>query len=1526
MKRNIKSGLCSVLSAAMIIGMLPVQVNAAEYRDNTYRGTGKGLKGDITLDVTIKDGKITEIKEVSQSETPSYWEKAKSLLDTILEKQTTEVDAVSGATRSSNGIKEAVNSALAQAEITEENKIFAGGAGTKENPFEIATEQQLRDFAASVDQGNTYAKQYVTLANDITLSETSFEPIGESDNCFAGTFDGNSHAISNLTIGNEALDGGKTQAGLFDTLAALAVVENVHLKNANISVSGSGVIRAGGITGDMKSGTADEHPLITNCTVEGKVSADTSGTALCFAGGIAGRIQVNGYVTNCGTDADISAVSNGGKPSAYAGGIAGQTGNKCVIANAYALGDISAKAPESDLFGGMAGGIVAMHASKIYNVYATGNVTIENADIAHKWVGGIAGDYTANVKENDAVYGYYNSESVQTINGEKLSELQAVGVPGSSLPVGVYSKYEALSKAEMQNAAFAEKLNGNIANAKSLAELSDITWNAWYYDSADQTVKLTSEAYQVPVTDQDIFESGNGTKENPYVIANATQLRAFAASLSDEKDYSNQNVVLSADIDVSGSEWTPIGGSDYAFCGTFDGQGHSIIGIRIGSATEAKEASQNEMYFGLFGCLDSNAVVKNVTVDAQIYLHKGTSTMVGAIAGYSSNAIIDSCEVKGNIESTVDKGNNFVAGVVGFLYKGAVINTSSAANVKSVAQGSVAETGGITALNNRALIAQCYTTGDVYASADRDEEGMAAPGGLVGVQAGSLVNSVAYGNVSAGEYSFYTGMLCGWVTGIGKVYQCYYNKEAKMKIGDQVPDPVVDIGTAVGAGINDEGEKYKGCYIDMIGGLAASEMKSAAFANQLNANNAKLGADITTWGLGADALRKYVYNHAAETVTLSDEKITSVYVQPSVETEEEEVKTAWKDGTFYGRSTDKSVTVAITVADSKLTDIRVISGTVENEATLKAAILKDQKVTGESAYETAVKTALDKMEAGDTSDYASYDSSKFAGGDGTKENPYQIANEEQLRYLAASLNADNSYAGVYFKQTKSITLTKEWKPIGSAEYPFEGNFDGGNYSIYNLTIGSSENPANYVLCGLFGYCNGNDVDDNGNGTTIENVQLKDIAIYNNGATKTYVAGLAGGTEYGVKIKNCNVTGKIYAVSKDGYCFAGGLIGQVFRGLITNCHTDVNIEAVSKKSWADVGGLISSTNRATVINCYAEGNVNATAASANKASAGGLMGMNGGVVINCVATGDVVSTLATQDVGGLCGRHTGIAAMYNSYYNAEALQKNGNTIAEENQACGVSVAGSKTENVLAKTKAQMATDAFASELNTNNENIADTIQDLEKFLDTLSLVHHQYYDNSALKAWYIDNGTLLLRDVMSGKEQEEQPVVPGRNDSGTTSGGQTGNNTPSDDDKNTTDNKPDAEKPDDSKKTDDAVAKGDVIEKKDASYKVTSAGKNKTVSYVESNKNTKKVTIPSKVVIDGKTYKVTAISAKAFANNKNLKTIVIPSTVKKIGKNAFKGINKNAVIYLKGMTKKQVKALKNQIKNSGIAKTVKIKTK
>ena len=105
MKRNIKSGLCSVLSAAMIIGMLPVQVNAAEYRDNTYRGTGKGLKGDITLDVTIKDGKITEIKEVSQSETPSYWEKAKSLLDTILEKQTTEVDAVSGATRSSNGIK-----------------------------------------------------------------------------------------------------------------------------------------------------------------------------------------------------------------------------------------------------------------------------------------------------------------------------------------------------------------------------------------------------------------------------------------------------------------------------------------------------------------------------------------------------------------------------------------------------------------------------------------------------------------------------------------------------------------------------------------------------------------------------------------------------------------------------------------------------------------------------------------------------------------------------------------------------------------------------------------------------------------------------------------------------------------------------------------------------------------------------------------------------------------------------------------------------------------------------------------------------------------------------------------------------------------------------------------------------------------------------------------------------------------------------------------------------------------------------
>ena len=93
--------------------------DASAYKDGTYYGTGKGFAGNIKVKVDIAGGKISAISIVSTKDGDSYVKSASSLLDTIVEKQSTNVDTVSGATFSSRGIIAAVRNALSQAAVSE---------------------------------------------------------------------------------------------------------------------------------------------------------------------------------------------------------------------------------------------------------------------------------------------------------------------------------------------------------------------------------------------------------------------------------------------------------------------------------------------------------------------------------------------------------------------------------------------------------------------------------------------------------------------------------------------------------------------------------------------------------------------------------------------------------------------------------------------------------------------------------------------------------------------------------------------------------------------------------------------------------------------------------------------------------------------------------------------------------------------------------------------------------------------------------------------------------------------------------------------------------------------------------------------------------------------------------------------------------------------------------------------------------------------------------------------------------------
>ncbi|MCC8150296.1 MAG: FMN-binding protein [Lachnospiraceae bacterium] len=92
------------------------EAESGEYADGVYQGTADGFGGDITVEVTVEDGRIAEIAIVSvENEDGAYLTMAEDIIDDILEAQSAEVDTISGATFSSTGIRDAVAEALASA-------------------------------------------------------------------------------------------------------------------------------------------------------------------------------------------------------------------------------------------------------------------------------------------------------------------------------------------------------------------------------------------------------------------------------------------------------------------------------------------------------------------------------------------------------------------------------------------------------------------------------------------------------------------------------------------------------------------------------------------------------------------------------------------------------------------------------------------------------------------------------------------------------------------------------------------------------------------------------------------------------------------------------------------------------------------------------------------------------------------------------------------------------------------------------------------------------------------------------------------------------------------------------------------------------------------------------------------------------------------------------------------------------------------------------------------------------------------
>ena len=243
---------------------------------------------------------------------------------------------------------------------------------------------------------------------------------------------------------------------------------------------------------------------------------------------------------------------------------------------------------------------------------------------------------------------------------------------------------------------------------------------------------------------------GNYTVDNEKGLKNLAELVNNGAT--------DINITLTADIDLSGIDWTPIGiDYNHQYTGTFDGNGKTITGLTV---------TTSDQYAGLFGYIGSGGAVKNVVLEGVQITSDNSLGSVGGVAG-NSYGNIEYCSVSGSVS-----GNGIVGGVVGYQIGGSIIGCSSSATVKGTqGAGGVAGT-----TNSGASLTGCYATGDV--TVENNTTNAAFAGAVVGSNGASSTLQACYatGSVTgSGSGTVYVGGVTG-SNDLGTLTACYHAK------------------------------------------------------------------------------------------------------------------------------------------------------------------------------------------------------------------------------------------------------------------------------------------------------------------------------------------------------------------------------------------------------------------------------------------------------------------------------------------------------------------------------------------------------------------------------------------------------------------------------------------------------------------------------------------------------------------------------------------------------------------------------
>lgn len=513
---------------------------------------------------------------------------------------------------------------------------YAGGSGTKNDPYLISNDMELAKLARDVNNGNTsqaFLGKYFKLTADIDLKNGIWMPIGKyynygngngNNRLFFGKFDGNGHVIKNMHIQWEGTDAWSAW-GLFSTLQGasstnLTTVTNLIIENAVVEKKPGFKPYGPGYNVGVVAGEIYGNTELSNIIIRGSEIKDNDETYEINneskIGGISGNVQTDGKnetfrIFNIAADTKINMLKN---TSVYnnkfhiAQGFGrfsyDMNGGDNIIepTNIYLFGNglnIENTSPNINKGGITAGCQKESNANKYastwyYTQDVTGgkNMGTQKTDAAFKGeFAKIANEFiTKNNLTEEKTAWYFNNNNISMNNNLDVYVVEnynrndynvSFSIEGIS-PETDYTYTWKVDNKEITPAKGGKSISLELSNKKRVGVVT-IT------DSKTQEVIMTKnfvinpKYYSIDLY-ADSYAQGSGSETDPYIISNDLELAKLAYDVNKGTATAGKYFKLSNDINLDKALWIPIGSTNYEekyFNGKFDGDGYSIDNMRI---------------------------------------------------------------------------------------------------------------------------------------------------------------------------------------------------------------------------------------------------------------------------------------------------------------------------------------------------------------------------------------------------------------------------------------------------------------------------------------------------------------------------------------------------------------------------------------------------------------------------------------------------------------------------------------------------------------------------------------------------------------------------------------------------------------------------------------------------------------------------------------------------------------------------------------------------------------------------------